>query len=40
MKQEETVQAIGKIEMGRFKVVEKFVSINGEARCAGELACL
>jgi len=25
--------------MGRFKVVEKFVSINGEARCAGELAC-
>ncbi len=39
MKQEETVQAIGKIEMGRFKVVERFVSINGEARCAGELAC-
>ena len=25
--------------MGRYKVVEKFVSINGEARCAGELAC-
>ncbi len=25
--------------MGKFKVVEKFVSINGEARCAGELAC-
>lgn len=25
--------------MGRFKVVEKFVSINGEARAAGELAC-
>lgn len=39
MKQEETVQAIGKINMGRFRVVEKFVSINGEARCAGELAC-
>lgn len=25
--------------MGKFKVVEKFVSINGESRCAGELAC-
>lgn len=25
--------------MGKFKVVEKFVSINGEARRAGELAC-
>ena len=25
--------------MGRYRVVEKFVSINGEARCAGELAC-
>lgn len=25
--------------MSKFKVVEKFVSINGEARCAGELAC-
>ena len=25
--------------MGRYKVVEKFVSINGEARRAGELAC-
>ena len=25
--------------MGKFKVVEKFVSINGEAKCAGELAC-
>lgn len=25
--------------MGKFKVVEKFVSINGEARKAGELAC-
>lgn len=25
--------------MGKFKVVEKFVSINGEARAAGELAC-
>lgn len=24
--------------MGRFKVVEKFISINGEGRCAGELA--
>lgn len=24
--------------MGKYKVVEKFVSINGEARCAGELA--
>lgn len=26
-------------EMGKYKVVEKFVSINGEAGCAGELAC-
>lgn len=25
--------------MGRYKVVEKFVSINGEAQAAGELAC-
>ena len=25
--------------MGKYKVVEKFVSINGEARRAGELAC-
>lgn len=25
--------------MGKFKVVEKFISINGEARRAGELAC-
>lgn len=25
--------------MGKFKVVEKFISINGEAQCAGELAC-
>lgn len=25
--------------MGKFKVVEKFVSINGEGRCAGELSC-
>lgn len=25
--------------MGKFKVVEKFVSINGEAKAAGELAC-
>ena len=25
--------------MGKFKVAEKFVSINGEARAAGELAC-
>ncbi len=25
--------------MGKYKVVEKFVSINGEARHAGELAC-
>lgn len=25
--------------MGKYKVVEKFVSINGEAQCAGELAC-
>lgn len=25
--------------MGKYKVVEKFVSINGEAKCAGELAC-
>lgn len=24
--------------MGKFKVVEKFISINGEGRCAGELA--
>ena len=24
--------------MGRFKVLEKFISINGEGRCAGELA--
>lgn len=26
-------------EMGKYKVVEKFVSINGEAQRAGELAC-
>lgn len=25
--------------MSKYKVVERFVSINGEARCAGELAC-
>lgn len=25
--------------MGKYKIVEKFVSINGEARRAGELAC-
>lgn len=25
--------------MNQYKVVEKFVSINGEAKCAGELAC-
>ncbi len=26
-------------KMGRYKIVEKFVSINGEAQAAGELAC-
>lgn len=25
--------------MGKYKVVEKFISINGEGQCAGELAC-
>ena len=44
MRQGITVQAIERIrlqrlKMGRYRVVEKFVSINGEARRAGELAC-
>ncbi len=40
MKHQKTVQHIAWDKtMGNFRVVEKFISINGEGRCAGELAC-